>query len=167
MVEGAAQAAPIVAVTIPDPVGAFDGPGVVRAAGGLVVRPALGGHQVLLVHRPRYDDWSFPKGKRDGDETDDQTALREVAEETGLRCTLGPELAEVRYHDNRGRPKVVRYWLMTPDDDAPHHHHHRAPGAPGAIEEVDEVRWCTVDDAARLLTYDHDRRLLEHLRSRA
>jgi 8-oxo-dGTP diphosphatase len=128
--------------------------GVVRAAGGVVVRD----EQVLLVHRPRYDDWSFPKGKREGDETDEETALREVVEETGLACGLGPELGEARYRDHRGRPKIVRYWLMTAasEDDGPGF----VPG-----DEVDEVRWCAFEDAATLLTYPYDRDLLTHLRS--
>ena len=81
----------------------------VEAAGG-VVRDEDG--RVLLVHRPRYDDWTLPKGKLDPDETFEQAALREVQEETGLRCTLGRELATTTYRDNKDRPKVVRYWLM-------------------------------------------------------
>lgn len=133
-------------------------PGVVRAAGGVIVRDGSDGPEVLVVHRPRYNDWSFPKGKRDGNETDEQTALREVAEETGLACVLGPELGQARYQDHRGRPKIVRYWLMTmaPDDAGPGF----VPG-----DEVDEFRWCQPADAARLLTYSYDRDLLEHMRS--
>ena len=130
---------------------------LVRAAGGIIVRDGRGAAQeVLLVHRPRYDDWSFPKGKRDGDETDEETALREVLEETGLACTLGRELAPVHYHDNRGRPKVVRYWVMTvlPTPPGPE-------WVPG--DEVDELRWCPPADAAKLLSYAHDRELLEQL----
>ena len=74
------------------------------------------GVEVLLVHRPHYDDWTFPKGKRDEGETDEQAAVREVEEETSLRCVLGPELPEVHYIDRNGRPKVVRYWVMEPED---------------------------------------------------
>jgi 8-oxo-dGTP diphosphatase len=126
---------------------------VVRAAGGVVVRPGAGGTEMLLVHRPRYDDWSFPKGKRDGDERDEETARREVLEETGLACVLERQLGEARYHDSRGRPKIVRYWLMTPDPTDP------GPGfAPN--HEVDEVRWCSTKEAAKLLSYSHDRALL-------
>ena len=136
---------------------------VVRAGGGVVVRPGRDGPELLLVHRPRYDDWSFPKGKRDGEESDDETALREVREETGLVPRLGNELGEARYRDARGRPKIVRYWLMTPDPDDP-----GAGFTPN--HEVDQLRWCSTDEAGRLLTYEHDRALLrqvaEGLRSR-
>ena len=82
----------------------------VRAAGGVVIRDGL----VAVVHRPRYDDWSLPKGKLDEGETFEEAALREVWEETGLRAALVRELPEVRY-PVRGRPKLVRYWLMSVD----------------------------------------------------
>ena len=129
---------------------------LVFAAGGVVVRPGGDGTEILLIHRPRYDDWSFPKGKRDGDESDEETALREVAEETGLACVLGRQLGEARYRDSRQRPKVVRYWLMHPDPDDP------GPGF-RPNHEVDELRWCSPDEGARLLTYAHDRALLSHV----
>ena len=128
---------------------------LVRAAGGVVILPGEHGTEVLLVHRPRYGDWSFPKGKRDGDESDEEAARREVLEETGLACRLDQELGEARYHDSRQRTKVVRYWLMRPDAEQP------GPGfTPN--HEVDELRWCSVPEAARLLTYAHDRALLSH-----
>jgi len=134
----------------------------VRAAGGILVRPRRRFPrrrvEVALVHRPRYDDWSFPKGKRDGEESDAETALREVEEETGLRCRLRRDLDEVRYRDARGREKVVHYWLMEPDDP------NATPNVPN--REVDELRWYRVHDAARLLTYPHDRELLERARLR-
>jgi len=134
------------------------GPAVVRAAGGVVTRPAdvnqpPDGVEVLVVHRPGYDDWSLPKGKREPGERDEDTALREVEEETGYRCTLGDELATVRYRDRRGRDKQVRYWRMTviePLDWAPN-------------DEVDERRWISPAAAATLLTYDADRELLRSL----
>ena len=132
------------------------GAAIVRAGGGVVVRPGADGPEILLVHRPRYNDWSFPKGKRDGDETDEETACREVVEETGMAVVLGRELGEARYTDNRGRPKVVRYWLMGVDPDE---------SGPGFTpnHEVDELRWCSVHDAGTLLTYEHDRTLLRHV----
>ena len=92
--------------------------GVIRAAGGVPVRQAGGDLEVLLVHRPRYDDWTFPKGKAEPGESDVECALREVEEETGLRCELGRELPSTSYVDGKGRPKRVRYWLMHPDGRA-------------------------------------------------
>jgi 8-oxo-dGTP pyrophosphatase MutT (NUDIX family) len=143
--------------------------GVVHAAGGIVRRPLPGRsrlrqrlrprYELILVHRPRYDDWSFPKGKRDrDDERDEDTALREVEEETGLACSLGPPVGETRYEDSRGRDKVVRYWLMDPPE-AP-----LVPFVPN--REVDEVRWLEPEEADRLLTYPHDRELLDRLSGR-
>lgn len=120
----------------------------VRAAGGLVVRDG----KVLLVHRPRYDDWSFPKGKCTDGETDEACALREVEEETGLRCELLDEIGETSYLDGKGRPKIVRYWRMRVFNGVfvPH-------------GEVDETRWETPDDAAAVLSWRRDLELLERL----
>jgi len=88
---------------------------VVRASGGAVVRRGPDGvSEVLVIHRPSYGDWTLPKGKAEGDETDEECALREVAEETGLTCLLGVELPSAAYRDGKGRPKVVRYWAMAP-----------------------------------------------------
>lgn len=124
---------------------------VVRAAGGVLWRQDDGGHlQVLVVHRPRYDDWSFPKGKRDPGESDKACARREVAEETGFVVELGRELPPCTYVDGRGRDKVVRYWEMTVQ---------AGDFRPNA--EVDSVRWVDLAGAARLLTYPRDRRVLE------
>jgi 8-oxo-dGTP diphosphatase len=119
--------------------------GVVRAAGGIVRRDG----RVLLVHRPKYDDWTFPKGKAEGGESDEECALREVEEETGLRCTLERELPSSSYVDSRGRPKVVRYWLMRPNG-----------GEFGPTAEVDEVAWLSPGEAARRLSYERDRAVL-------
>jgi 8-oxo-dGTP diphosphatase len=117
----------------------------VDAAGGLVVRDG----RVALVHRPRYDDWTFPKGKLDPGESFEDAALREVDEETGVRCSLGRELPATRYEVN-GRPKLVRYWLMTPQSETDF-----VPN-----DETDELRWVTPDEARGLLTYDRDRDVL-------
>ena len=85
---------------------------LVRAAGGVVTRPGGVGVELLVVHRPRYDDWSLPKGKLDPGETWEEAALREVHEETGYRCHLGEEVGQVSYRDRKDRPKLVRYWAM-------------------------------------------------------
>jgi 8-oxo-dGTP pyrophosphatase MutT (NUDIX family) len=122
--------------------------GEVRAAGGVV----RDGGKVLVVHRPRYDDWTLPKGKAEPGESDEACARREVEEETGLACELVRELATVRYHDRFDRPKVVRYWEMRPL---------RGSFEPG--DEVDEVRWVPPEDAARLLSYAHDVDVVERL----
>src|SRR5439155_26285037 len=84
----------------------------VLAAGGVVARTADDGtHQIALIHRPKYDDWSLPKGKLLPGEAFEDAAVREVEEETGIRCALGPELGSVEYLDARGRPKLVRYFV--------------------------------------------------------
>lgn len=126
---------------------------VIEAAGGVVWRrSAKGNLKVLLVHRPRYDDWTLPKGKLDAGESAKAAALREVEEETGLRCRLGPELPSVRYTDRQDRGKRVRYWAMEPED-----------GEFAPNDEVDEVRWLKLAPAAELLTYAHDRPVLAAL----
>ena len=122
----------------------------VKAAGGVVRRED---GAIAIVHRPRYDDWSLPKGKLDPGESWEECALREVREETGLRCELGPELEPVFYRDRKGREKAVRYWLMSPvggDEFEPD-------------DEVDELRWVDPADAAELLTYPHDAELARGL----
>ena len=126
----------------------------VRAAGGLVVREGANGGEILIVHRPAYDDWSFPKGKLEPDENEEEAAVREVEEETGLRCQLDRELATTRYRDARGRAKSVRYWLMTP-----------VAGVLAAANEIDDARFVPVAEASGLLTYERDRELLDHLDS--
>jgi 8-oxo-dGTP diphosphatase len=128
----------------------------VRAAGGVIVHSVSGSWRVLVTHRPHYDDWSLPKGKRDDGETDEACAVREVLEETGLTVVLHSELPEARYVDHKGRPKVVRYWLMTLD---PVEHPHGAPPFE-KNDEVDEVQWLEPDAAIEILDYDHDRSLV-------
>ena len=120
----------------------------VDAAGGVVERDG----RVLLVHRPRYDDWTFPKGKLDPGESFEDAALRKVEEETGVRCTLGRELPSSTYEVN-GRPKLVRYWLMAPDTQLEFEPN----------DETDDIRWVTPDEARALLTYDRDRDVLAAL----
>jgi 8-oxo-dGTP pyrophosphatase MutT (NUDIX family) len=117
----------------------------IAAAGGVVLR----GGDVAVVHRPKYDDWTLPKGKLDPGESFEDGALREVEEETGLRCRLVRELPSAEY-EVRGRPKLVRYWLMEPDEDLGF-----VPGS-----EVDEVRWLPAEEALSLLSYDRDRDVL-------
>ena len=122
----------------------------VRAAGGVVWRRGASGViEVLLVHRRGREDWTFPKGKVEPRESDEDGARREVEEETALSCPLGAELPPVSYVDQRGRDKTVRYWSM----DA---------GAADAVarHEVDLVRWVPLARAGAALTYPRDRELL-------
>ena len=120
----------------------------VLAAGGLVLRDG----EIAVVHRPKYDDWSLPKGKLDKGEDFEQAALREVWEETGLRCRLGRELGETTYRDNKDRDKLVRYFEMHPEE-----------GEFTPNDEVDELRWVPLDEAPGVLSYDFDRELLAKL----
>jgi 8-oxo-dGTP diphosphatase len=117
----------------------------VLAAGGVVIRNG----KVAVVHRPKYDDWSLPKGKLDPGERFEEAALREVEEETGLRCRLGRELPSSEYRDAKGREKLVRYWEMVPVE-----------GEFTPTKEVDELRWLEPPGAAQLLSYDRDREVL-------
>lgn len=124
----------------------------VRAAGGVVWRRRDDGNrEVLLIRRPRYRDWTFPKGKVEKGETDEQAAVREVEEETGLRCELGAELPSTSYTDLKLRPKTVRYWAM------------EATGDVAAGSEVDEVRWVPILDALERLSHGRDRDVLRAL----
>jgi 8-oxo-dGTP diphosphatase len=123
---------------------------VVEAAGGAMVRAGDDGPELLVVHRPAYDDWSIPKGKLERGETHEAAALREVLEETGWEGRLGDPLPDVRYRDRKGRPKRVRYWKMTPV--------HTSGFTPN--DEIDEIRWCSFREAATLLTHDADRRMI-------
>jgi 8-oxo-dGTP diphosphatase len=125
---------------------------VIRAAGGVVSRRVGDGAEVLVVHRPRYDDWSFPKGKALPGETDEECALREVAEETGLLCALGAELPSTEYRDARGRLKRVRYWSMSVE-----------AGALWFAHEVDAARWLPIGEAGDVLTYARDVAVLESI----
>jgi 8-oxo-dGTP pyrophosphatase MutT (NUDIX family) len=120
----------------------------VLAAGGLVRRDG----EVAVVHRPRYDDWSLPKGKLDPGEDFEQAAVREVEEETGLRCRIDRTLGDTSYRDRKDRAKLVRYFEMHPEG-----------GEFAPNDEVDEMRWVPIGDASDLLTYDFDRELVSKL----
>jgi 8-oxo-dGTP pyrophosphatase MutT (NUDIX family)/phosphohistidine phosphatase SixA len=128
----------------------------VVAAGAVVLRR---GQQVLLVHRPRYDDWAFPKGKLDRGEAPAVAAVREVAEETGLHIRLGPPLGDHRYLVAGGRWKLVHYWVgrVVGDDDVSGYQ---------VNDEIDDVEWVPVDKAAVMLTYEYDRQTLAEARRR-
>jgi 8-oxo-dGTP diphosphatase len=115
-----------------------------RGAGGAV--------EVVVVHRVTYGDWTFPKGKLHEGETEEEAALREVEEETSLRCRLGRELGSTRYHDSRGRPKTVRYWEMSV-----------AEGELEPANEIDAARWSPLEEARALLTYERDVTILDLL----
>jgi 8-oxo-dGTP diphosphatase len=123
----------------------------VRAAGGVVCRRGADGRvEVALVHRPKYDDWSLPKGKLNAGESFEAAALREVEEEIGIRAVLGRELQPVGYFDPKGRWKVVRYWVMEPSEELGFEPN----------DEIDDVRWLAADEAPRLLTHEHDAALV-------
>jgi 8-oxo-dGTP pyrophosphatase MutT (NUDIX family) len=122
---------------------------VVQAAGGLVVRRQGGQLQVVIVHRPVHQDWSFPKGKLEMGETLDLAALREVREETGMSCDLLRFIGHTEYVDRKGRQKTVAYWIMAANG-----------GSFSPNEEVDELRWLSLDDATSLLSYPRDQDLL-------
>src|SRR3954464_9734412 len=119
-----------------------------RAAGGVVVRDGL----LAVVHRPKYDDWSLPKGHLEEGESWEDAALREVEEELGTRARRVRALEPVRYRTPKGRDKEVRYWLMEP-----------VSGDFTANDEVDDVRWLTPAEALEQLSYPADRELLGQL----
>jgi 8-oxo-dGTP diphosphatase len=125
----------------------------VRAAGGVMVRIRSGGEpEIAVIHRPHHLDWTLPKGKLERRESEAEGALREVREETGFRCEIERRLGEVRYTDRFGRPKVVAYFVMRPIE-----------GSFRRNWEADDLRWVTLDEAAELLTYEHDRDLVRTL----
>lgn len=122
----------------------------IRAAGVVLVQRTSDGPQVLVVHRPQRADWSLPKGKLDPGEHVTVAAVRECEEETGFTPTLGTPLETLTYSVD-SRPKVVHYWRASPRGDEGF-----APD-----DEVDEIRWLAPDEAAKVLTYPTDRRLVD------
>jgi 8-oxo-dGTP diphosphatase len=124
--------------------------GLIVAAGAVVLRRRAGVGEVLVVHRPKYDDWSLPKGKLDPGEDARTAAVREVLEESGAWIRLGPPLTDQAYtFDGGNRTKLVRYWVGRLMED-----HETSAYEPN--EEVDEVRWVSLEDAAGVLTHAHD-----------
>ena len=122
----------------------------VRAAGGVVCRPGPAGlAEIAVIHRPTQDDWSLPKGKLEPGETAEQAALREVEEETGLHARIVRPLGCTEYVDRRGRDKTVCYWVMNAEG-----------GRFTPNDEVDQLRWLTVEEALDLLSYQGDKALL-------
>jgi len=132
-------------------------PGVVLAAGAVVTRKGPVGREVLLVHRPKYDDWSFPKGKQDPGEHVTATAVREVLEETGVEIRLGRPLRPQLYAVSGGREKIVHYWAgqVVGDDDVSSYQ---------VNDEVNDLAWFSPAAAAERLTYLDDLDLLDQLR---
>jgi 8-oxo-dGTP pyrophosphatase MutT (NUDIX family) len=123
---------------------------VVEAAGGVVFRRVPDGQvEVAVIHRPRYDDWTLPKGKLEKGETRHVAAVREVEEETGLRVRRFDEWMQTGYRDRRGQNKIVTYYFMTPIGGEFHPN-----------DEVDEMRWLRLEDAVALLTHERDREML-------
>ncbi len=127
---------------------------IVQAAGGLVVRRHERVLEIVVVHRPLHRDWSFPKGKLEVGETSELAALREVREETGMTCRLVRFIGHTEYVDRKGRPKAVAYWVMAAEG-----------GFFTPNEEVDELRWLSLDNASRLLSYPRDRELVAVLQA--
>lgn len=124
----------------------------VTAAGALCWRSRRGQLEVLLIHRPRYDDWSWPKGKLDAGETNPECAVREVMEEVDVTVQLGIPLPSIEYPVASGLKKVY-YWAAKLEKSTP-----RPDGS-----EVDEIRWCTPDEASRMLSNPSDRDPLQAL----
>jgi 8-oxo-dGTP diphosphatase len=130
----------------------------VRAYGGAVWREGIRGIEVLLVHRPAYQDWSLPKGKLDPGEEPTACALREVEEETGVACTIGEELGSVTYEEHNKRKGVSLLKEVTFFEMRPSTTRHRPPD-----DEVDEMCWSPIDEARELCTYPTDHRILDAL----
>jgi 8-oxo-dGTP diphosphatase len=124
---------------------------VIEAAGGIVWRRSGAGAELAVIHRPRHRDWSLPKGKRDPGESWQETAVREVLEETGCHTRI-ERFAHGTIYTVRGRPKVVLFWHMAVVEE----------GVFEANEEVDRLEWLTPEAAMKRLDYETERQLLAH-----
>jgi 8-oxo-dGTP diphosphatase len=121
----------------------------ILAAGGVVWRRRDDGDlEVAVIYRPKYDDWTLPKGKLDPGETFEEAALREVEEETGMRCRLGRPLEDTEYRDRHDRPKLVKWWAMEVES-----------GEFAPNREVSELVWLTPARARERLSYERDKEL--------
>jgi|tagenome__1003787_1003787.scaffolds.fasta_scaffold20963033_3 8-oxo-dGTP diphosphatase len=122
----------------------------ILAAGGVVWRRRDDGRaEIAVIYRPKYDDWTLPKGKLDPGETFEEAALREVHEETGLRCRLGRRLEDTHYRDRHNRPKLVQWWEMEAGD-----------GEFVPNNEVSELEWLSPQDARARMSYERDKELV-------
>lgn len=122
----------------------------ILAAGGVVWRRSDDGRpEVAVIYRPKYDDWTLPKGKLDPGETFEEAALREVLEETGLHCRLGRRLEDTHYRDRHDRPKLVQWWEMEAQD-----------GEFAPNNEVSELEWLSPGEARDRMTYERDKELV-------
>lgn len=127
---------------------------LIRAAGGVLFRTSRRGRdKVAVVYREARGDWTFPKGKLDEGESFEEAALREVLEETGITAVIRRFIGSTNYTHRKGRPKIVAYYLME-----------AISGEFAPNEEVDELRWVTLDEAYELLTWDRDQELIGLLR---
>ncbi len=127
---------------------------LIRAAGGVLFRSSRRGRdKVAVVYREARGDWTFPKGKLDEGESFEEAALREVVEETGITAKIRRFIGSTNYTHRKGRPKIVAYYLME-----------SISGEFTPNEEVDELRWVTLDEAFELLTWDRDQELIDLLR---
>lgn len=130
---------------------------VIHAAGGVVWRNSSRGREIAIVHRPKYDDWTLPKGKLDDGESWQEAAVREVEEETGLAVKIGDFAGGCTYVTKRA-PKVVLFWHMEVDGESRFR---------GANAEVDALEWLSMEDARRRLTYRHERQVLAEIVAQA
>jgi len=129
----------------------------VVAAGAILWRKEKDGLKVLIIHRGRYDDWSWPKGKLDKGEGISEAAVREIKEETGIKVSLGPKLSEIQYDLPKGIKKVVHYWSAQVSDSALRKQDFKPD------DEVSSVKWVLASQAKKILTYKHDHDPLDAL----